>query len=236
MTTWSEQEALEFARAAALAVALDALPPATPTHVDGAPPAARWIVWAQDKAGQTQYWVKGSDCWSYIPGHAALYETPDEAERALNRAIARGRKGAEILRLPTAEEFAAFRRQPNHMRPVIARAWATTVETNNGSETVPADVALSVWLLLDLGMMTRGNPPPESHEPIEVPPGHPRHADLCMALPLYLEGDLDEEQTFTLKVQYLARMSAPGYLDCTGWTAHDTEEQAQRYLLDTYAG
>lgn len=137
--------------------------------------------------------------------------------------------------MTTREEYQAFARQPTHMRPVIERAWAITVETDNGSETLPADVALSAWLLLELGMPTHGNPLPDSHEPIEVPPGHPRHTGLCMALPLYMEGDLDEEQTFTFKLQFLARMSAPGYLDCTDWTAHDTEEKAQRYLLDTYA-
>jgi hypothetical protein len=139
--------------------------------------------------------------------------------------------------MTTAEEFAAFRRQPNHMRPVLCHAWSVTVETNNGSETLPTDVALSVWLRLELGITRYPNGP--AHEtplPVEVPPGHRLHADLCMALPLYLEGELDEEQTFTFRLQYLARMSAPGYLDCTEWTAHDTEEQAQRYLLDTYAG
>lgn len=33
---------------------------------------------------------------------------------------------------------------------------------------------------------------------------------------------------------YGARLSAPGYLDCTEWCVFDTEEQAQKYLIDTY--
>ena len=31
-----------------------------------------------------------------------------------------------------------------------------------------------------------------------------------------------------------ARLSAPGYLDCTEWTVFDTAEEAQAYLEETY--
>ena len=31
-----------------------------------------------------------------------------------------------------------------------------------------------------------------------------------------------------------ARLSAPGYLDCTDWTVHETEEEAHEYLTDMY--
>ena len=31
-----------------------------------------------------------------------------------------------------------------------------------------------------------------------------------------------------------ARLSAPGYLDCTEWCVFDTEAEAAQYLLDTY--
>ena len=33
---------------------------------------------------------------------------------------------------------------------------------------------------------------------------------------------------------YGARLSAPGYLDCTDWTLHDSEEEALEYLIETY--
>lgn len=33
---------------------------------------------------------------------------------------------------------------------------------------------------------------------------------------------------------YGARLSAPGYLDCTEWSVFDTVEEAQAYLKDTY--
>lgn len=33
---------------------------------------------------------------------------------------------------------------------------------------------------------------------------------------------------------YGARLSMPGYLDCTEWTVFDTEEAADQFLCDTY--
>lgn len=33
---------------------------------------------------------------------------------------------------------------------------------------------------------------------------------------------------------YGARLSAPGFLDCTPWSVCDTEEEARQYLYDTY--
>ena len=36
------------------------------------------------------------------------------------------------------------------------------------------------------------------------------------------------------KQGYGARLSAPGYLDCTEWTVFATEDEARTYLTDTY--
>jgi len=33
---------------------------------------------------------------------------------------------------------------------------------------------------------------------------------------------------------YGARLSAPGYLDCTEWNVFDTQEEAEEFLEDTY--
>ena len=33
---------------------------------------------------------------------------------------------------------------------------------------------------------------------------------------------------------YGARLSAPGYLDCTEWTVFDTEKEAREFLKETY--
>ena len=36
------------------------------------------------------------------------------------------------------------------------------------------------------------------------------------------------------RVGYGARLSAPGYLDCTDWVVFDTEQEAIDYLAETY--
>jgi|SRR5882672_1697890 len=41
-------------------------------------------------------------------------------------------------------------------------------------------------------------------------------------------------QSWTNIEGYGARLSAPGYLDCTEWTVFDTAEQAEKYLEETY--
>ena len=42
-------------------------------------------------------------------------------------------------------------------------------------------------------------------------------------------GEIVEEKT-----GYGARLSAPGYLDCTDWMVFDSIEEAQNYLHDTF--
>ena len=37
-------------------------------------------------------------------------------------------------------------------------------------------------------------------------------------------------------VGYGARLSAPGYMDCTDWVVFDTEQEAIDYLAETYMG
>jgi hypothetical protein len=48
----------------------------------------------------------------------------------------------------------------------------------------------------------------------------------------YLEGN----RVFSVqeRVGYGARLSAPGYLDCTEWAVFDTEDEARAYLEETY--
>jgi hypothetical protein len=48
----------------------------------------------------------------------------------------------------------------------------------------------------------------------------------------YLEGS----KVFSVQERegYGARLSAPGYMDCTEWAVFDTEEEATRHLEETY--
>lgn len=51
----------------------------------------------------------------------------------------------------------------------------------------------------------------------------------------YVEGNIqDEDELIEVKEGFLARMSAPGYMDCTDWTAHATEKEALAYLAEMY--
>ncbi len=52
----------------------------------------------------------------------------------------------------------------------------------------------------------------------------------------YVEGRiLDPDADAEYKHGWLARMSAPGYLDCTPWGAFETEQEAMDYLVEMYA-
>ena len=55
------------------------------------------------------------------------------------------------------------------------------------------------------------------------------------ALRLYLDGKpTDEDDECEVKHGWLARMSAPGYMDCTPWTAFETEAGAHAALQEMY--
>lgn len=55
--------------------------------------------------------------------------------------------------------------------------------------------------------------------------------DVAKTIRQYTE---DEPETWENIKGHGARLSAPGYLDCTEWTVFDTPEEAQKYLDDTY--
>lgn len=48
----------------------------------------------------------------------------------------------------------------------------------------------------------------------------------------YTEGS--ELENISVRVGYGARLSAPGYLDCTEWCVFDTEKEAEDYLEEMY--
>jgi len=46
----------------------------------------------------------------------------------------------------------------------------------------------------------------------------------------------DESEIFSVELihGFGARLSAPGYMDCTEWTVFDSEYDANQFLIDTY--
>lgn len=89
------------------------------------------------------------------------------------------------------------------MQPQVYRGMYFEVETTHGTEIVPRDDGSpSSALSVDVAML---------RDRLEGEPLDPRaHCDV-------LEG-------------WLARLSAPGYLDCTPWGAYATEQEARDSL------
>lgn len=51
----------------------------------------------------------------------------------------------------------------------------------------------------------------------------------------YCEGSIDDPDALVeYREGWLARLSAPGYMDCTDWSHHETEADAVEYLVETY--
>ena len=62
--------------------------------------------------------------------------------------------------------------------------------------------------------------------------GNAESEDLTAHFGEYYEGSRID--SVTVREGYGARLSAPGYLDCTEWTVFDTPEEAREYLEETY--
>jgi hypothetical protein len=106
-------------------------------------------------------------------------------------------------------DFQSFAASCNFMVPSIEHGDYFKVETSAGTEIIPADV---------VGM-----------------PGSPADfRDYCEG-EILIDDDIPlSEQIPERQTGYLARMTAPGYMDCTDWTAHASESDAQTYLMETY--
>jgi hypothetical protein len=98
------------------------------------------------------------------------------------------------------------------MEPQIEHNNWFEVETDNGTEFVPVDL-IDVRGSIDIG---------ETLDPTE-------HGDIIAALHDYCEG---RPQSVKLIEGFGARLSAPGYLDCTPWCVFATEEEAQEYIKE----
>jgi hypothetical protein len=83
------------------------------------------------------------------------------------------------------------------------------VETTSGTEAVPASL---------VGADPQGN--------LNKWPG----------LKQFLDGDLlDDEEPELVKERFWARLSAPGFMDCTDWGGpFETLDEAKKYIEETY--
>lgn len=55
-------------------------------------------------------------------------------------------------------------------------------------------------------------------------------------IPAALADYCENREVWSIEIRegYGARLSAPGYLDCTEWIVFDTEQEAQDYLTEMY--
>lgn len=77
---------------------------------------------------------------------------------------------------------------------------------------------------------------PRIEGPITVISYEDRHAGTCY-VPAEYESDVPAEYRDTIERyegKYLAYLSAPGYMDRTDSTMHDTYDEAAAYLVETY--
>ena len=123
----------------------------------------------------------------------------------------------EPIREYTPDPFAG-----SFMHPAIEHGEYFEVETENGTEIVPADVVCRLPFAVKF----------EAGGHWDASEDVPGWDALERAISPYVEGS--SIQTISPKIGWLARMSAPGYMDCTDWTAHDSEAEAMAYLVDNY--
>jgi len=103
-----------------------------------------------------------------------------------------------------------MQKQVTHKQPWIE------VETSHGTEWIDA---------VSLGLNVRDS------ETKTHPLTDKERESIVSQLSDYCEGTIQEWKTVR---GYGARLSAPGYLDCTEWTVFDTPEEAQAYLDETF--
>jgi|SRR6185369_4219760 len=108
------------------------------------------------------------------------------------------------------------------MQPEIEETDYYEVETNEGTETVPADVVGKLPFLVYFHWSKGSFYDLDAQEWFL----------LIEAIKDYVSGrDIVE---ITAKHGFIARLSAPGYMDCTDWSAFETADEAAEYLIEMY--
>jgi len=105
------------------------------------------------------------------------------------------------------------------MKPQIEESDYFECETEQGTSFVPADL---VRLPFAVNFKAGGFFDDES----------PHWRALARSLLPYVNGD--ELAQVTVGHGFMARLSAPGYMDCTDWTAYETADQAAQSLISAY--
>lgn len=109
------------------------------------------------------------------------------------------------------------------MQPQIEFGTWYEVETNNGTFFLPSDIVPST--AVDFCDACADG----LHEADEIP------ATVACDLLQYLEvSDANDIQSLERRDGWGARLSAPGYMDCTEWSVYDSEDEARAELSQMY--
>ena len=98
------------------------------------------------------------------------------------------------------------------------------VDGPNGVDAFPADLVAGHWAW-DVGTTYARpeNATEDDNDTWEL---------MCQSVSDYTENR--EIWTITIRKGYGARLSAPGYMDCTPWSVFDSAEEAEEYLAEQY--
>jgi hypothetical protein len=107
----------------------------------------------------------------------------------------------------------------SHMQnEITVSQYGWSVETNEGTYFIPDHVAsVPTWFAKGV--------------PIAADDNDVIFAELCRMIGDYTGGTIQSIEALD-KPHYFARLSAPGYLDCTEWCAFRTLKEARDYLRD----
>ena len=109
------------------------------------------------------------------------------------------------------------------MKPQILFGYWLLVDDACGTEVVPADLIGGLsWMALGCDYDT---------DCMEEDSNLRNTID---ALEDFIESNVDDVTSIRLVKAYGARLSAPGFMDCTEWTVFKTIAEATDYLEETY--
>lgn len=105
----------------------------------------------------------------------------------------------------------------SHMQPQIRYSVWAEFHTQQGIEFVDAEEMAN---LPELG--------------VQIADDNPAFAEIVRDFSAYLSVPVEDVDSVEFNYGWGARMSAPGYMDCTDWAVFPTNEEAKEYLDDYY--
>jgi hypothetical protein len=118
------------------------------------------------------------------------------------------------------------------MPPEVEHGFWYIVDGPAGTEVVPADLVGAVTVIKPDGRVTVRFPTADELREADNADGD--HDDVRFPVPAALRQFCENRECWSVDLGegWGARLSAPGYLDCTPWSVFDTREEAEAALRD----